>query len=50
MQLDGEEQKKFIAIHLLSYVYKSKGVPVHQLWSKDDGRPIFNANLAQNRL
>ena len=49
-QLDIEELKKFIATLLLIGVYKSKGEPVHQLWSKDDGRPIFNAIFARNRF
>ena len=31
-------------------MYKSKGVSVHQLWSKDDGRPIFDAVFARNRF
>ena len=33
---------------MLSCVYKSKGVPIHQLWSKDDGRLIFKAIFARN--
>ena len=49
-QLDIEELKKFIATLLLIGVYKSKGEPVHQLWSKDDGRTIFNAIFARNRF
>ena len=49
-QLDIEEIKHFIAILLLSCVYKSKGVAAHQLWSKDDGRRIFNAIFTRNRF
>ena len=49
-QLPIEEQKKIIATLQLSCMYKSKWVPVHQLWSKYDGRPIFNAIFARNRF
>ena len=45
-QLDIEGLNKFVATLLPNCVYKSKGIPVHQLWSKDDERPIFNAIFA----
>ena len=48
-QLHPEKFKIFIVTLLLVGVYKSKGEPV-QLWSKDDVRPIFNANFTRNRF
>ena len=44
------ELKKFIGTLLLVGVYKSKGDPLSQLWSKSDGCPIFNEIFARNCL
>ena len=45
-----EDLKKFIAFLLLSYAYKSNGVPVHHLRTEDHGRLIFNAIFVRNRF
>lgn len=48
--IDENELKKFIGTLLLIGVYKSKGESLSQLWSKSDGRPIFNQLFARNRF
>ena len=44
-----EEFKKFIGVTILIGVYKSKSENITQLWSKHDGRPIFNHIMSRRR-
>lgn len=43
------EFEKFLGIVILIGVYKSNSENVSQLWSKEDGRPIFNKLMSRNR-
>ena len=45
-----EEIKKFIGLLILIGVYKSKNEEVSQLWSRTDGRPIFNKIMSRQRF
>ena len=47
-ELDIEETKKFIAILLLIGVYKEDLEPVHQIFRKNYGRPVFNTISTRN--
>ena len=49
-ELDIVELKKFIGVLLLIGVYKSRGEEISQLWSKDDGRPIFSMIMPRTRF
>ena len=40
---------KFLGVVILVGVYKSNNKNVAQLWSKEDGRPIFNKLISRNR-
>ena len=40
---------KFLDVVILIGVYKSNNENVAQLWSKEDGRPIFNKLMSRNR-
>lgn len=44
------ELKKFIGALILIGVYKSKNEEVGQLWSRNDGRPIFNQIMSRERF
>lgn len=45
-----EELLCFLGLSILSGVYKSRNESLRQLWSIEDGRPIFNKNMARNRF
>lgn len=45
-----EELRCFLGLSILSGVYKSRNEAVRQLWSKDDGRPIFNKSMPRDRF
>ena len=40
----------FLGLSILSGVYKSRNESVQQLWSLEDGRPIFNKSMARTRF
>jgi len=40
----------FLGLSILSGVYKSRNESIQQLWSLEDGRPIFNRGMARNRF
>jgi hypothetical protein len=48
--LDTTELEKFLGALILVGVYKSKNEDIAQLWSKRDGRPIFNRTMSRNRF
>lgn len=48
--VDIKELKVFIGVLILTGVYKSRNEPVVQLWSKNDGREIFNKAISRNRF
>lgn len=48
--LDAEEFKNFIGVVILIGVYKSGNENATQLWSKDNGRPIFNKIMSRARF
>ena len=43
------EFEKFLGVATLIGVYKSNNENVAPLWSKEDGRPIFNKLMSRNR-
>ena len=45
-----EEFLCFFGLLILSGVYKSRGESVIQLWSKEDGRAIFNKSMSRTRF
>lgn len=45
-----KELNVFIGVLILIGVYKSRNEPVIQLWSKNDGRAIFNKAMSRNRF
>ena len=45
-----QELKKFIGTLILIGVYKSKNENVAQLWSRSDGRPLFNKIMSRRRF
>ena len=47
--IDQSEFDKFLGVVILIGVYKSNSENVAQLWSKEDGRPIFNKLMSRNR-
>ena len=47
--IDQSEFDKFLGIVILIGVYKSNSENVAQLWSKEDGRLIFNKLMSRNR-
>ena len=47
--IDQSEFDKFLDVVILIGVYKSNRKNVAQLWSKEDGRPIFNKLMSRNR-
>ena len=47
--IDQSELDKFLGVVILIGVYKSNSENVAQLWSKEDGRPIFNKLMSRNR-
>ena len=44
------ELKTFMGLSILAGVYKSRNEAVRQLWSLEDGRPIFNRSMPRNRF
>ena len=46
--IDQSEFDKFLGVVILIGVYKSNSENVAQLWSKEDGRPIFNKLMSRN--
>ena len=46
--INQSEFDKFLGVVILIGVYKSNNENVAQLWSKEDGRPIFNKLMSQN--
>lgn len=49
-QLDESELLKFIGVLILIGVYKSKNEEISQLWSKKNGRKIFNDIMSRTRF
>ena len=47
--IDQSEFDKFLGVVILIGVYKSNSENVAQLWSKEDGRPIFNKLMSRNK-
>jgi hypothetical protein len=47
-EVSDTEIKKFLGLLILIGVYKSKNENVSQLWSKLDGRPIFNSIMSRD--
>ena len=47
--IDQSEFDKFLGVVILIGVYKSNSENVAQLWSKEDGKPIFNKLMSRNR-
>ena len=47
--IDQSEFDKFLGVVIFIGVYKSNSENVAQLWSKEDGRPIFNKLMSRNR-
>ena len=45
-----EEFLRYLGVLVLSGVYKSRNESIRQLWSKEDGRPIFDKSMARNRF
>ena len=48
--IDQVELKKVIGTLILIGVYKSKNEDINVLWSKEDGRPIFNKIISRTRF
>ena len=48
--INQSEYDKFLCVVILVCVYKSNKENVAQLWSKENGRPIFNKLMSQNRF
>ena len=48
--IETDKMKKFTGTLLLIGIYETKWEYVSQLWSKSDGRPIFNKFLSLNRF
>lgn len=49
-EIDDNELRVFIGLLLLAGVYNSKNTPVEELWSSEDGRPIFNSSMSRDRF
>ena len=47
--INQSEFDRFLGVVILIGVYKSNNENVAQLWSKEDGRPIFNKLMSRNR-
>ena len=47
--IDQSEFDKFLGVVIFIGVYKSNSENFAQLWSKEDGRPIFNKLMSRNR-
>ena len=47
--IDQSEFDKFLGVVILIGIYKSNSKNVAHLWSKEDGRPIFNKLMSRNR-
>ena len=47
--IDQSEFDKFLDVVILIGIYKSNSENVAQLWSKEDGKPIFNKLMSRNR-
>ena len=47
--INQSEFDKFLGLVILIGVYKSNNKNVAQLWSNEDGRPIFNKFMSRNR-
>lgn len=50
VDIDIPETKKFLGVLILIGVYKSKNEDVALLWSRDDGRPLFNKIMTRQRF
>ena len=50
VDIDTSEFKKFLGVLLLIGVYKSKNEEVAQLWSHDDGCPLFNKIMTRQQF
>ena len=48
--LDKKEFDRFLGCLLLIGVYKSKNEAVTELWSHENGRPVFNKTMPRNRF
>ena len=45
-----QELQKYIGVLVLIGVYKSKNEETRQLWSKENGRPLFSRVMSRNRF
>jgi hypothetical protein len=45
-----EEVYTFIGLLLLAGVYHAKNESIHELWSQEHGRPVFNRTMSRNRF
>lgn len=49
-EIDQNELQKFVGVLILIGAYKSRNEEISQLWSKKDGRKIFNDIMSRNRF
>jgi hypothetical protein len=49
-QINVDELEKFLGSLILTGAYRAKNEPKRNLWSKEDGRPVFNSIFSRDRF
>jgi hypothetical protein len=49
-QMNVDELDKFLGALILTGAYRAKNEPIQNLWSKENGRPVFNSIISRDRF